>query len=248
MTTIQTCRADVPGTSPPQPNGSPRWFAGVRRWVRRGGVPTLLFALPMVLGFAYFRRWPIINGVILTFQETNLITTRWVGLDNIVRILNDPLLGQAALNTGYYAALGILFGFPVPLLAAATISEMRRGQRFASIVAFLPVVIPPVVSILLWKRFYLPGPDGLINTIVGWFGVEPVGWLQEPATGMPALVLAATWAGAGSTVIIYLAAMTTIDRQAYDAAEVDGTSVWQRIWHVMLPRLRGRSSSSCFFR
>jgi len=216
------------------------WLPRPGRWVRGGGLTTLVFAAPMIIGFTVFGWWPIMRGVLLTFQSTNLITSEWVGLQNIQNVLADPLLWQAVRNTGLYAGIAILIGFPIPLIAAATISELRGGMRqFASILAFLPVVVPPVVAILLWRRFYAPESIGLINTIIGWFGLDPVGWLMEPGWAMPALVVAGVWMGAGSTIIIYLAAMVTIDRELYDAAEVDGGGIFRKIWHIMLPQLRG---------
>lgn len=194
----------------------------------------------MIIGFTVFGWWPILRGVLLAFQRTNLITTQWVGFDNFQRVFADPLLWQALQNTALYAAIAILIGFPIPLLAAATISELRGSTRqLGSILAFLPVVVPPVVAILLWRRFYAPDASGLINTVIGWFGVGPVGWLIDPAWSMLALVVAGTWAGAGSTIIIYLAAMVQIDRSLYDAAEVDGSGIFRKIWHIMLPQLRG---------
>ncbi|HMO11150.1 MAG TPA: sugar ABC transporter permease [Actinotalea sp.] len=194
----------------------------------------------MLIGFTVFGWWPILRGVLLSFQTTNLITSQWTGLTNIRSVLADPLLWQAVQNTALYSGIAILIGFPIPLLAAATIAELRgRLRQVGSVLAFLPVVVPPVVAILLWRRFYAPEGNGLINTIIGWFGLGPVGWLMEPAWAMPSLVVAAIWASAGSTIIIYLAAMVTIDRSLYDAAEVDGSGIFRKIWHIMLPQLRG---------
>lgn len=214
--------------------------ASIVRWVRGGGLTTFVLALPMIIGFTVFGWWPITRGVILAFQRTNLITTQWVGLDNFHRVFSDPLLWQALQNTALYALIAIVIGFPIPLLAAATISEMRgRTRQLGSILAFLPVVVPPVVAILLWRRFYAPDETGLINTLLGKVGLGPVGWLIDPRWSMLALVVAGIWAGAGSTIIIYLAAMVTIDRELYDAAEVDGGGIARKVWHIMLPQLRG---------
>jgi multiple sugar transport system permease protein len=210
------------------------------RWIRGGGLTTLIFALPMLLGFTIFGWWPILHGVALSFQSTNLITTQWVGLENIQGVLQDPLLWQAIRNTGLYALLSVAVGFPIPLIAAATISELRgRWRQLGSVLAFLPTVIPPVVTILLWRRFYSPEPNGVINTVIGWVGLGPVGWLMEPGWAMPALVIMGIWAGVGTTIIIYLAAMVTIDRELYDAGEVDGCGILRKVWHIMVPQLRG---------
>jgi multiple sugar transport system permease protein len=96
-----------------------------------------------------------------------------------------------------------------------------------------------VVAVLLWKVFYDASPNGVFNTILGWFGIPPQPWIQDATTAMPSLVLQATWAGAGATVIIYLAALRSVPPELYDAAEVDGASIWQKVWHVTLPQLRG---------
>ena len=82
-------------------------------------------------------------------------------------------------------------------------------------------------------------PNGLFNTILGTVGIGPLPWLNSPGSAMPSIVLEATWAGAGNAVIIYLAALTSVRADLYEAAELDGAGVVRRVWHVMLPHLRG---------
>jgi len=90
-----------------------------------------------------------------------------------------------------------------------------------------------------WKVFYDASPTGVFNTILGWVGLGPFPWLQDATWAMPSLVLEATWAAAGGTVIIYLAALTGVPTELYDAVEVDGAGLWRKIWHITLPQLRG---------
>ncbi|CAN5618175.1 sugar ABC transporter permease [soil metagenome] len=208
-------------------------------WVRGGGVWNLLFLTPMIVVFAVFSWSPIIRSFVMSFQKTNLITSSWVGLDNFENVLTDPLLGTAILNTLYFAVLALLFGFPVPILLAVLMSEVKRAKGFYSALAYLPVVIPPVIAVLLWKFFYDASPTGVFNQILGWVGIPPQPWLQSAASAMPSLVLEATWAAAGGSIIIYLAALLSVPPELYDAAEVDGASIWNKIWHVTLPQLRG---------
>ena len=210
-------------------------------WVRGGGLAALVFALPMLAIFAAFSWYPIVRLVVLSFQHTNLVDPpTWAGLDNFREVINDPLFLTAVKNTAYFAGLALLFGYPIPLIAAVLISESRRFRGTYSVLAYLPVVIPPVVGVMLWKYvFYEPSSVGLFNTVLGWVHLGPYGWLQDPGTAMPALVVESTWANAGTTVIIYLAALTTVDRDLYDAASVDGASIWRKIWHITLPQLRG---------
>ncbi|MGV2904004.1 carbohydrate ABC transporter permease, partial [Microbacterium sp. AGC62] len=208
-------------------------------WFRGGGLANLLFVLPMLFVFIFFSWSPIVQSVIMSLQKTNLIVSEWVGIDNYLAVIGDPELGRAVINTLWFAVLALLFGFPLPLLMAVLMSEVRRGKGIYSALAYLPVVIPPVVAVLLWKFFYSADPSGVFNTVLGFVGIPPQPWIQDAVQAMPSLVLEATWAGAGGSIIIYLAALLGVPPELYDAAEVDGAGIWKKIWHVTLPQLRG---------
>lgn len=212
-----------------------------RRWRRaRPGLVALGIALPAILVYLYFSWGPIASSLIMSWQ--NPVpggTAEWVGWDNFVYVLTDPGLPQAALNTAYYTVLAVLFGFPVPLALAVFISELKKRAWYFSGLAYLPVVVPPVVAILLWKFFYEPSDDGVFNSILGLVGIGPLPWLNSTAMAMPSIVLETTWAGAGSAVIIYIAALTSVPSELYEAAELDGAGIWKRVWHVTLPQMRG---------
>ncbi|WP_081913358.1 carbohydrate ABC transporter permease [Glycomyces sp. NRRL B-16210] len=240
MTTHDTRPAGVTGTrARPLPAARPGRPGGLLARAR-GGLPTLVFLAPMLVIFGVFSWLPIGRAVVMSFQRTNLVTDpQWVGLANFQQVFADPLLWTAVQNTAYFAVLALLFGYPIPLVAAILMSEVRKMRGLFSALAYLPVVVPPVVAVLLWKLFYDAGEDGVFNTILGWVGIGPVAWLQGADIVMPALVLEATWAAAGGTVIIYLAALTGVDPSLYEAAEIDGAGVWHKLWHITLPQLRG---------
>ncbi len=209
-------------------------------WVRSGGLSTLLFMLPLLVVFGLFSWYPIVRTVVMSLQHTNLVEApTWVGFANFRAVLNDPLLPVAVKNTLYFAFLALVFGYPVPLVAAVLMSEVRRRRGLYSALAYLPVVIPPVVAVLLWKTFYDGGSVGVFNTVLGWVHLGPYPWLQSQSWAMPSLVLESTWANAGATVIIYLAALTAVNPELYEAAAVDGATIWQKVWRVTLPQLRG---------
>lgn len=208
-------------------------------WYRGGGLANLLFVLPMLFVFFFFSWSPIVQSVIMSLQKTNMIVSEWVGLDNYLAVIGDPELGRAVINTLYFAVLALLFGFPLPLFVAVLMSEVRRGKGLYSALAYLPVVIPPVVAVLLWKFFYSADPSGVFNTVLGWVGIPPQPWIQSAVQAMPSLVIEATWAAAGGSIIIYLAALLSVPPELYDAAEVDGAGIWRKVWHVTLPQLRG---------
>jgi multiple sugar transport system permease protein len=122
-------------------------------WVRHGGLSTLLFLLPTLLIFGAFSWYPIVRTVIMSLQHTNLVTQpTWVGLQNFATVIHDPLFPIAVRNTIEFALLALLFGYPIPLIAAVLMSEVRNRRGVYSALAYLPVVIPPVVAVLLWRR------------------------------------------------------------------------------------------------
>src|SRR6478735_1574262 len=209
-------------------------------WFRGGGLSALIFMLPLLVVFGAFSWYPIVKTVLMAFQHTNLVEApTWVGFDNFSAVIHDPQTPIAVRNTAYFALLALIFGYPIPLAAAVLMSEVRRRRGWYSVLAYLPVVIPPVVAVLLWKTFYDASSVGVFNTILGWVHLGPYPWLQSQSWAMPSLVLESTWANAGATVIIYLAALTAVSPELYEAASVDGAGVLRKVWHVTLPQIRG---------
>ncbi len=212
---------------------------GVRVRLTRDGLATFLFLVPLLVVFGLFSWFPILRALVMSVQETNLVSApTFVGLDNFTRVLADPQFGIAVRNTAWFALLALIFGFPIPIILGVLMSEVRRGRGVYSALAYLPVVVPPVVAVLLWRFFYKAAPTGVFNTILGWFGIGPFPGLQDATFAMPSIVIEATWAAAGGTVIIYLAALVGVRPELYDAAEVDGASIWQKIRYITLPQIR----------
>ncbi len=225
------------GASAPSRRPRTRSF---RAWRSRGGLAAILFAVPALIVFGYFSWGPMISALVMSFQHNNLVDpSSWVGIGNFSYVLQDPLLPKAVLNTLWFTTLALIFGFPLPLFLAVFMSEIRRRGWIYNVLSYLPVVIPPVVAILLWKVFYDPSAKGLFNSILGGVGLGPFPWLNSTGSAMPSIVLEATWASAGSTVIIYLAALTSVRADLYEAAELDGSGIWSRVWHITLPQIRG---------
>lgn len=235
--TRRTERQPVATAGSGQPASSRR--RSFTAWRTRGGLAAIMLALPALIVFGYFAWTPIVRGVVMSFQSNNFVSAgHWVGWGNFAYVLKDPLLATAALNTLWYTVLALVFGFPVPLFLAIFIGELRRKGLY-SVLAYLPVVVPPVASILLWKTFYDPAPSGVFNSILGVVGLGPFSWLNSPTAAMPSIVLEATWASAGGTMVIYLAALGSMNTELYEAAELDGARIPRRIWHITLPQLRG---------
>ncbi|MEQ0564276.1 sugar ABC transporter permease [Amycolatopsis sp. NEAU-NG30] len=188
--------------------------------------------------FALFSWYPIVRGILLSFQQVDFVgAPAWVGFGNFEKLFADPLFGVAWRNTLLFTGLALVFGFAVPFLTAVLLNELRHAKAFFRLAVYLPVMLPPVVTALMWKWFYDPGP-GLFNSALGAVGLPGGEWLDSSGTAMLSLVFVSTWANMGSTTLIYLAALGTIPGELYEAAELDGAGLWQRLRHVTVPQTR----------
>ena len=160
------------------------------------------YLLPGLLVFGLFSWYPIVRGVVLAFQYDNLVApARWAGAANFVRVFHDAFFALAWRNTLEFTALGLLIGYAVPLVLAIAMSEMRHGQWYFRLLSYLPVVLPPVVSVLLWKWFFDP-TSGLFNEVLRGVGLPTSQWIQSPSSAMVSLVLEVTWSTFGATTLI----------------------------------------------
>ena len=188
--------------------------------------------------FALFSWYPIVRGVLLSFQQVNFVAApEWVGWQNFATLFADPLFGVAWRNTLLFTGLALVVGFAIPFAVAIVLNELRHAKAYFRMVVYLPVMLPPVVVAILWKWFYDPGP-GLFNSMLRVVGLPGLAWLDSTDTSMLSLVLVATWAAMGSATLIYLAALATIPGELYEAAELDGANLWQRLRHVTIPQTR----------
>lgn len=209
----------------------------VRRSIRRN-FSGYLFLLPALLAFGLFVWYPIVLGIVMSFQSVDMINPAiGVGWKNYQHVISDPLFGIAWRNTLAFTVYALLFGYLVPLVLALLINEMRHGRGFFRPAYYLPVMLPPIVTVFLWRWIYNPD-SGLLNALLSLVHLPEGLWLETPGTALPALMVVATWSSAGSTMLIYLAALQGVPASLYEAAEIDGASIWRRLWHITLPTIR----------
>jgi len=197
-----------------------------------------LFLLPALLVFALFVWYPIILGFIISFQRIDMLNPAvWMGWKNYQHVIADPLFGIAWRNTLTFTFYALLFGYLIPILLALLINEMRLCKCFFRLAFYLPVMLPPIVTVFLWRWIYNPD-SGLLNALLSLLHLPAGLWLETPGTALPALMVIATWSAAGTTMLIYLAALQGVSASLYEAAEIDGASLLRRLWHITLPTIR----------
>ncbi len=201
-----------------------------------GGV----FLAPAVALFALFSWWPILWSVLISFQHFSYNPNekpRWAGLENYRNLLADPNFFVAWKNVLLFVLLALVIGFFLPVALAVMVNELRHVRGLLRLGFYLPAILPVVVISVLWSYLYHPGEGGLFNTLLTPVIGRPVEWFYTDRMAIFAIVIMATWRGAGSTMIIYLAALGGISGDLYEAAEIDGAGLWRRLWHITLPQL-----------
>ncbi|MFE3449754.1 carbohydrate ABC transporter permease [Nonomuraea sp. NPDC059194] len=195
-----------------------------------------LFALPALALFGVFFVWPAVTAIQLSFMEYDAISPPvFVGLDNFVRLLDDPRFWKATLNS----VLFLVGLFPLlvvaPLLLAVLVNQRLPGIRTFRMLYYLPVVTSMVAVAIAWE--YVFHQQGVLNWILTGAGLldQPIQYLLDPFWALPALILVEGWKSMGFYMMIYLAGLQTIDSTLYEAARVDGASAWDRLRRITVP-------------
>lgn len=197
----------------------------------------LMMALPVAY-FLIFHYVPM-YGVTLAFKEFDIekgiLGSPWVGLKHIQAFLSNPYSYKLIRNTVLLRLWQLALAFPAPIVLALLLNEIRQ-QRFKRIVqtcSYLPHFISLVVVCGMIISFL--ASDGPVNSIIKFFGGKPYPWLQRAEWFRPIFVFSGIWQGTGWGSVIYLAALTAINPELYEAAVIDGAGRWQRMWHITLP-------------
>lgn len=199
-----------------------------------------LVMLPTLILFAFYVWEPLIENIRLSlYTAVRYETKDFVGLANYVRVLKNPDFMAAFKNTFSYTFWSLIIGFLVPIVLGILISETVHMKGFFRTGIYFPNIVPGIATIWIWNYFFTPGPTGVLNILLGKIGIEPQIWLNNPKWTIPLIVVTMTWKSAGSTALIYMANISSISPDLYEAATIDGASIWQRIKHITLPSVFG---------
>jgi multiple sugar transport system permease protein len=213
------------------------------RDIRRVVDPGYSFAGPAVGLIGVFFLLPIAAGLILSFTDFDIYTLgdigllRWVGLSNYDKLLHDPRFWIALKNTGWFALIGAPISVAASLFAALLVT--RRCLPFPGFwrsALFLPVVTTLVAAAVVWRYLYHPR-YGLLNYLLGLFGLGPIDWIGDPAWAMTAILLMAVWKNFGFNMIIFVAGIQNIPSRLYEAAALDGAGGYQQLVWITVPML-----------
>jgi multiple sugar transport system permease protein len=198
-----------------------------------------VFLAPWALLYAAFFVYPFVYSFLLSFQQFNPLNpdnSQWVGADNVTRLFGDPVFGRALRNTLFF----VVGTVPLTTAAALALAMLLRGRTpgrdLFKAAFFLPSVLSMVVIALLFKLFYAPA--GALNNALAALGAGGHGWLTDPRTALPAIMIMDVWAAVGYYAIIFYAGFTGIPRELYEAAELEGAGTWALFRYITAPMLK----------
>lgn len=234
-------RAEIPGASatagaPDLPPPRPRGRGGVGE--RQISLWGWIFVAPQTLLFAVFFLLPVVIAFVLAFMEVRPTRMTWVGLDNFQRVLNDDIFRRALINTSVFTVVVVAFWLAKAVLIAYLLDPMdRRLQTFFKSAFYLPAVTSSIIISLVWLWIFHPN-FGLLNAGLAFLGMEPVAWLGNQQTALPALMAMQIIMGGGSSIVLLSAALARIPRDLYEVALMDGASRATIFRRIILPLIR----------
>lgn len=202
-----------------------------------------LFLAPAMGAILLFFFLPILAAFAMSFTDFDIYSlgdwsrARFVGLQNYLDLVRNPLFWKALRNTFYFVLIGGPLSIGVSLGTAMLLnSKLVRYKGLFRLAYFTPVVTTLVAVAVVWRYIYHPR-FGLMNYLLGLVGVQPIDWLGDPVWAMPALIILAVWKNFGYNMIIFIAGLQNIPEELYEAARIDGASAWQQFRTITLPML-----------
>lgn len=232
-------RADPAHSSGRTPVVPRRRSLGATIWKHR---TLYLMALPGITYFLIFKYVPM-GGLVISFQDykpfLGIMGSPWVGFEHFVRLFTENTFTMLLRNTLILSVLLMAISFPVPIILALLLNELRSKvfQRTIQTVVYIPHFMSWVIVVSIFYVM-LTIDGGAINNLIQQMGGQPIGFLTDPEWLRPMYVFQHVWRTAGWGTIVYLAALTAVDPNLYEAAEIDGANRWRQTWHITLTAIR----------
>ncbi len=198
-----------------------------------------LFVLPTFSLFVLFTLLPVAQGLVLALQDARVTGGTFIGLANFGTLADDPAFRQALGNTVLYATVVVAAQVTLALVVASLIQPLgARSRVFYRALFYLPLVNSAILVAMVWRWIFNPNPFGLANAALGTIGLGPFLWIGSSDQALLAIILSAVLTIPGGGVVLYSAAMGSLPRDLYEAADLEGASALAKWWHITVPLLR----------
>lgn len=204
--------------------------------ILREWIAGYLFASPFIVGFLVFTAFPMGYSVWLAFHKWDLLTApRFVGLENIIKMFQDPVANLALYNSGFYTLFAVPIQLCISFTIAMALTQKLKFRDFYRAGFYLPIIVPLVASAVVWQRVF-HYEYGILNEFLGWFGVPAQKWLFDPPLAKPAFIFMSFWM-IGRQMVIFIAGLGNIPQSMYEAASLDGAGWWRQLTKITIPMM-----------
>ncbi len=196
------------------------------------------FLTPALVLYAIFFVFPFFFSIYISFSDWNLISNEktFVGLENYIHVFKDVVFWKAVKNTITYVLVTVPISVLLGLIYAVLIESAGRARNIYRFLFFIPVVLSVAATSLSFSLMYSP-QSGLINQFLHFIGIDGPSWLQQQNTALLSIMIVGIWQSFGYNVILYIAGLKRVDKELYEAAEIDGASKWNQFVHITFPML-----------
>jgi putative chitobiose transport system permease protein len=196
-----------------------------------------LFIAPAAVILILFFFIPFVESFILSFQSyrSDIYNPQWIGLENYTRLFHAPVFWKTLANTFIYLIGVVPLLVVLSLVVAILVNQKLAGIKLFRVSIYIPVIVSIVVAGIAWKWLY--AENGILNYILELFHISKVGWLTDPRFAIYSVMAVTIWKGLGYYMVIYLAALTSVPKDLYEASDIDGASVLQKHLTVTVPHL-----------
>lgn len=202
-------------------------------------VAPYVFVLPFVLSLLIFWAYPLISGIVMSFEEISFGKREFIGAKHYIKLANDKFFRIAVWNSVEYMLLTLLLLIPLPMLLAVLMeSRLTKAKGVWKVIMYIPALTSVVISGMLFRMMFSEADGSQMNRLLQFFDQLPIAWLKTKSTAWVALLLLCMWRWTGVNMLYFLSGLKAIDNTLYESADIDGANAKQKFWYLTLPLIK----------
>ena len=202
-------------------------------------VAPFVFVLPFILSLVIFWAYPLVSGIVMSFQDISFGSRTFVGVSHYVKLAHDKFFWTAVLNSVEYMALTLVLMIPIPLVLAVLLeSRLTKARGVWKVIMYIPALTSVVISGMLFRMMFSESDGSQMNQLMTALGRMPIAWLKTKWTAWIALLLLCMWRWTGVNMLYFVSGLKAIDNSIYESADIDGANARQKFWYLTLPLIK----------
>ena len=211
----------------------------VKRFFNSQKVAPFVFVLPFLLSLIIFWAYPLITGIIMSFQDITFGGRTFVGVKHYTKLMQDKFFRTAVLNSVEYMVLTIVLLIPIPMMLAVLLeSRITKAKGVWKVIMYIPALTSVVISGMLFRMMFSEAVGSQMNQLMDFLGKTPIAWLKSKPTAWVALLLLCMWRWTGVNMLYFISGLKAVDTSIYESAAIDGANARQKFWYLTLPLIK----------